>query len=135
MSTLEWDPSLETGHALVDEQHRSLFGLVAEVSDVSLTLDQVATASALQRLSDYVLVHFGAEEALMRQHGYPEEHAAEHAAEHRALTDRTRELVLAFRTDAAAAAVELASFLIEWLTHHIEESDRKLVRFLQAEAE
>ncbi|HET6350681.1 MAG TPA: bacteriohemerythrin [Coriobacteriia bacterium] len=132
MSNLQWDSSLDTGHKLVDEQHRSLLALIGEVFDASRSFDVDITARALEALSSYVVVHFDAEESLMREHGYPDGDAEAHRAEHRDLTTRTRELVLEFREQPQIAAVELSSFLIEWLTHHIEHSDRKLVEHVRS---
>jgi len=132
MSDLRWDSSLDTGHVLVDEQHRSLLALIGDVLDASHSFDADVTTRALEALSSYVVVHFDAEESLMKEHGYPEGDAEAHRAEHRDLTTRTRELVLEFREQPQVAAVELSSFLIEWLTHHIEHSDRSLAEHVRS---
>jgi hemerythrin-like metal-binding protein len=124
---------METGNQLVDEQHQELVALFNEV----MAAEQDASGpprvfAALERLTEYVVVHFTAEEALMAESEYPAASVEVHVSEHRALTERTRELVLAYRTGELESAVPLVEFLRAWLTGHIEQSDRRLVEHVKA---
>lgn len=133
MRRVEWDGSLETGHRLVDDQHRELIAVFNELADHAIPgCDEERTSHLLVRLSDYVSTHFSDEEALMRRYSYPDEHAAAHRAQHEDLSSRTRELVLAHRSGETATALRLVSLLQEWLTVHIAETDSEFVGYVRS---
>jgi hemerythrin len=123
---------METGDALVDEQHRGLVRLFNELLSAEEQGDDARMPEVLARLSDYVVVHFTAEEALMCLNGYPPEAVEAHVAEHRALTGRTRELILAYRDGRLTTVVPLVDFLAAWLSEHIDGSDRRLVEHVRS---
>lgn len=129
MERVEWDGSLETGHASVDEQHRELFAIFNEIVDAtgSSACDGGNIDELLVRLSDYVSTHFSAEEDLMEFYGYPAELRDEHHRQHADLTSRTRELVLAHRTGGSDTVLPLLALLQEWLAGHIMGTDSLLV--------
>jgi hemerythrin len=135
MPHIEWDETLETGDPDVDEQHRGLVSLFNELVDAEVVAEDPKHVNhALERLTEYVIVHFTAEEALMHRIGYPADVVGAHVGEHRALTARTREMVIAFRSGAESSVVPLVDFLCEWLVEHVEESDRRFVEFMQGAA-
>lgn len=126
MVRIEWEPALETGNEQVDGQHRQLFAMLDEiVSAVELKAAENTMASVLERLSEYVAVHFACEEALMVEIAYPADLSSAHMGEHKRLTNRTRDMVLRWR-EGGADPLELVDFLCEWLIDHIHESDQKL---------
>lgn len=138
MVRVEWEPALETGNEQVDRQHRQLFTMLDEiVRDVELRAADNTMASVLERLSEYVAVHFACEEALMVEIAFPQDLRSAHTDEHQRLTHRTRDMVLRWR-DGGASPLELVDFLCEWLIDHIHESDQKLadaVRDVRSAAE
>lgn len=123
---MEWDASLETGNAAVDEQHRELVGLFNELEDTERDDGPAEVRRALDDLTEYVAVHFEMEEQLMRSLAYPPEAFGEHVREHRDLTARTRELVLAHRTGELDSVAPITELLRDWLCDHIEKLDRRL---------
>lgn len=79
---LPWLPSMNVGIATVDDDHRRLLGLITALSghvEAVNVADAHASATILLAELDR---HFASEEALMRQHHYPEaeSHVARHAA-------------------------------------------------------
>jgi hemerythrin len=130
MARAEWDPQLETGDALVDDQHRAIYELFNELDAAQGRPDEIM--SVLQRLVDYTLVHFSVEEGLMRQTKYPPSAIEQHINLHRKLTQDTRDMILDFRAGKLVDAAPLVAFLREWINVHLNEHDRALVEHLRA---
>jgi len=89
---LSWHPAYECGHALIDDQHRALFGHANNLLAAMLSehpADEVG--SVIDVLIGDVVQHFHDEEAIFTAAGFPG--AAEHAAIHRQLVDRAVILV------------------------------------------
>lgn len=124
------------GHPTIDAQHEVLFTLYNELllslqcADDSFNLENI-----FQGLGVYVLTHFQYEEDIMlatQFHG-----SVAHCEEHQELKDELR--VLKKRFIAAKNGIEenliahnVATFLAEWLAHHIAEVDRQLAHHLNA---
>lgn len=129
---VRWDSNLETGHELVDAQHRELVAIFSEIAGAAEPgCDRAAVESLLIRLSDYVATHFAAEEDLMVAYGYPDIEIAQHRAEHVRLAGRTRDLVLEHRM-GTPTVLALAGLLQEWIVEHISGHDRRLVDHIRA---
>lgn len=129
---MQWDTSLETGEIEIDEQHRGLFALFDEVERAEKESGPEDVRRVLDHLTEYVAVHFALEENLMESEGLPADALAYHVGEHRALTDRTREMVMEYRTGQLSTTAPLVEFLCDWLQHHVSEVDRVLVRHVQS---
>ena len=64
---------LETGNAKIDSQHKELFDAMNKLEAAcSQGKGRVEVEKTLQFLSDYITKHFGDEETLQRQSGYPD---------------------------------------------------------------
>ncbi|MEJ5242953.1 MAG: bacteriohemerythrin [Desulfomicrobiaceae bacterium] len=127
---MPWSSGLELGIPTIDAQHQKLVAMVNAVHQAVEKNDAAAAHRVLQELIEYTGYHFGTEEKLFAQHGYPE--AAEHTMVHKKLVDK----VLAFKKkfDAGEATVgqELLNFLKDWLVSHIGFTDRKYAPFLKS---
>lgn len=131
MADYHWSNALETGDALVDQQHRDIYTLVAHVARAEDRPAEVMLA--LDRLMEHVDCHFATEEALMRSLGYEAERVGAHMAEHRSLTQSARETVLEFRSGALRSTAALTNFLREWIAEHVREHDRHFIQFVRAQ--
>ena len=77
----EFSENLITGNELIDSQHKDLIGRINKLLDSCEDSDARLTAvKTLDYLSDYTVFHFGAEEDLQKEIGYPgyEKHKAQH---------------------------------------------------------
>lgn len=83
------------------------------------------------RLEKYALIHFTAEEEMMRVHGYP--HWQEHARQHDQLRERIPVLKAGIADRERGRIAELEDFLLDWLTTHINREDLKYKGFFQLE--
>ena len=71
--TFRWTEKYAVNVHALDNQHRRLFAATNELND-ALSYGEGAAAAdpVLQKLVDYALSHFAAEEALMKKHRFPE---------------------------------------------------------------
>lgn len=132
MADYHWDDALETGDALVDQQHRDIHRLVEHVALAEDRPEEVMRA--LERLMVHVDCHFATEEALMHRLRYDAQRAESHVAEHRSLTQSAREAVLEFRSGALTSTKALTGFLREWLAGHVRAHDRHFIEFVRTNA-
>jgi len=96
----EWKDSYSVKVTALDNQHKKLFTIVNEpYTAMGTGHGREVAGDVLQRLVDYTVNHFAAEEKLMEKHGYP--YLASHRQEHKALTDK----VLAFKKPSMPAPV------------------------------
>lgn len=132
---LAWSESLSVGVRAMDEQHQELFRRISALLEGMLG---EGGADDIGKLVDfivqYVVVHFGEEEELMRAKGYPDLEA------HRALHE-------AFKQDFASIAGRLAAEgvtapvliliqdrVVNWLIEHIGRIDKKYGAYFEARA-
>ena len=128
MATTRWSPGLETGHPLVDEQHRRLFDMVEEFE--SPGKDRPSALRMVEDIMAHVDDHFSCEEALMDEVGYPLRDREAHISEHAELKEQARQLVLGLRSGGGAGTAEIAEYLTRWLVRHTTMQDMSLVRFI-----
>lgn len=128
----EWTPALSVGLEEIDAQHRELFGRARRLLDGLHAGEPGQVGELLEFLHGYAVVHFGAEESLMRSAGYPgyQRHKAEHD---RFIADL---LALAAEHDergpGAFLAVKASSWLSGWLEAHVSGTDAEMARFLRS---
>jgi hemerythrin len=128
----EWKPEYSVGIGSIDGQHQNLFAMARELySAMRVGQGKQAVGEILDRLVRYTTVHFGFEERLMEQHGYPG--LPKHRAEHEELTRRVAEIQADYAAGRVAINVQLLQFLRDWLEHHIKQSDSAYAPFLKAE--
>lgn len=128
MDKIIWDDSLSVGVAELDSQHRRLADLInllgeeARASGNGKLLEK-----AIGKLTVYAFTHFGHEEKLLAQCGFPglEAQRAEH--------DDFSQTLMRFSRDAAVGMLDqtqLFNYLSKWWAHHILEEDMRYKPFL-----
>jgi len=115
-----WKDAYSIGNAKIDAEHQRLFVLADNFSEAK---DRAARTECAAQLFDYTRVHFGHEEALMRETNYPDIDA--HTAQHQHLIARLTAVAEQVANDTLNPA-ELKSFLTGWLVGHIVTFDTKL---------
>ncbi len=127
---LAWTESLSVGHPTLDQHHRHLFDLLAQIAEMGaggLGLD--AVKAVFEDLNGYVAYHFTEEEAMMERAGFPflELHKHSHQTIAMRVADLYAELSVA---NVERVTGELYEFMTGWLVHHIEIEDFEYRPFL-----
>ncbi len=126
-----WTEDLAVGVSEIDLQHRELFTRVDLLLDAcNQGKGKHEVGHLLGFLEDYVLTHFGVEERLMIDRGYPA--FREHKTEHDYFISQLNQLKLKFRADGAAVNVVLlaVNMSVSWLQNHIRKTDKAVGEFL-----
>ena len=127
-----WNSTLETGHPLIDLQHKELInavnGLLAACQQgqgagkIGPTLDYLTT---------YTKRHFVDEEALQQKSNYPDypNHRKCHEDLVKVITDLSAELKQTGPTTIVTQ--KITRNIGNWLVNHIQQQDAKLVAHLK----
>ena len=124
---VEWSQKLEFGLPIIDDQHKQLFNLAATFAGNG---DDIRVMKTLATLSDYVKVHFRAEEEMLAKLNYPDLEAhqrlhAEFKGMLLKLLDNARHLTL----DEIANEVEY--LIYGWFANHIMQADIAYVGWMR----
>ena len=131
MTYFEWTDGIALGHTEIDEQHKRLLLLGADlVEPLISSAAPKPIATRLHALIDFAQGHFAFEEGLMRAKGYPG--ADEHAIFHTSLLADLRKHCFRLERGLPTDTVGLISFLWHWITLHIVSEDRVLVNWLNS---
>ncbi|MEO5330526.1 MAG: bacteriohemerythrin [Magnetococcus sp. YQC-5] len=123
------------GNPAVDMQHEVLFALYHEVTlSLQEGTDSYNLGDIFLGLNMYVVNHFQFEEDAMQVSGYPD--SSNHCNEHIQLKKNVGLLYQRFldvqgKPEEKQVAQEIATFLYQWLEHHIAKVDRYLCQYLQ----
>lgn len=130
--SIRWSSDLAVGYARIDEQHQQLFRHFDELVEACRQRQgKEKLKQLLAFLDDYVVSHFGEEETLMKQHGYPG--YEEHCAEHGRFKEKLREIERLLHEEGPSinVLVETNETVLRWLIGHIRKIDLQLAAFLQ----
>ncbi len=119
-----WDDKYNIGIDEIDAQHRNLFQLANRLQD---DLPQGRLQEELMSLYRHTREHFKAEEALMRDSGYPS--YLEHRGQHDALLDKLNELAAEVVKDPAKLPT-FRDFVGDWIKQHMLSHDQGIAAYL-----
>jgi hemerythrin len=115
----------------IDEEHKILVNMINDLhSAMGSGKGKDVMGKILTGLADYTKTHFAFEENLMQKHGYPGYLA--HKGQHDALTKQVNDLYIKFAEGKTMVTVEVMHFLKNWLTDHIQNTDKKYAPFLSS---
>lgn len=125
MSEFVWLDTYKIGNDSVDQQHQYLFKLANQIVEAKDTESLREYAMLLYR---HIREHFQAEEALMKQHGYPA--YAEHVQAHNQMLDKLVEISDHIH-QGKWQHEEVRQFMRGWVLVHILDVDSLLGNFLR----
>ncbi|OIN99274.1 MAG: hypothetical protein AUJ49_11365 [Desulfovibrionaceae bacterium CG1_02_65_16] len=126
---MQWLDSMSIGDAEIDRQHKQLLQMINQTWETAQGKEaDKQTGVALRRLCDYVIEHFASEEALMDPDAYPE--YDRHVQEHIEGSMRALDFLEAASEGRVVGLEEFLAFAVEWVRHHIQETDKTLGEFL-----
>lgn len=123
-NVLRWDPELEVGVEVIDNQHKILFDLGNDLINAVNTGANMRIIDILfSVITSYAYRHFETEEELLVQLG--DKNVGEHCQQHYKLLKQLHDYKIEYN-NGREGDVDLASFLKSWLTNHIKTSDREV---------
>lgn len=130
MKKIVWDEMYSVGVAELDNHHRRLAELINSLIDhAQAASDRQLVEKAMSALRAYAFYHFGREELLMAQSGFPS--LGPHLTEHEMFCETLKQI----GNNAAMGLVDLkrlSDFLVDWWSHHILEVDMQYKPFMAA---
>jgi hemerythrin len=124
MSFMKWTPeNYGTEVAIFDKQHQEIFNRVNDLNEAVLEGVRQEIGSCLDRLIEFVIVHFQSEEHLMEEKGFPG--LDEHRQVHADLVSTCADLQEKFHANEVEIETTTMTFIKEWLEHHIPVVDRQ----------
>jgi len=125
MHTFGWNPSLETGIAVIDRQHRRIVEYICLLREAHASgYQQEYINSMIAELVQYTQSHFIFEEAMQQEASYP--FLREHKQEHDAFAGRLKDSQDKFARGENDFR-ELCVLLETWLFNHVSREDADYV--------
>ncbi len=131
-SRFAWKPEYSVGIEEIDAQHQELFRRAGLFIESLRRQSRQEIGILLSFLRLYAVTHFGAEEAWMREAGYPGTEA--HEKQH----DRFIKDILELsdqherKNGPGIEPARVAGWLEKWLKNHVTSADVELARHLKA---
>ncbi|PCJ85655.1 MAG: hemerythrin [Thiotrichaceae bacterium] len=126
---VEWKDSYSVGIDSIDQQHRKLLNLINQLQTaVDYSTGELFEREALDELVEYTKTHFSYEEGLMKDNDYPDFIA--HKAQHEKMFKKVNEVLSEYENDKDTAMANAASYLKDWLVHHINGTDKEYSSYL-----
>ena len=131
MPLVVWDKSYSVNVKRCDEQHQKLFSMLNGLHQaMSVGQGRSVVAPIVQELGAYTDTHFRAEEKLMEQASYPA--LAAHREQHKTFVAQVEKFKQDLANGNSSPAIEVAGFLMNWLSKHIRQTDRQYSAHLNA---
>lgn len=129
---IEWSDNYSIGVEAIDSQHKELF---FHFDNLLKACNEGRGNKEVFRLfkflDDYVIRHFGDEEKLQLECGYPD--YQNHKLEHEKFKHQLKDLENSFTLESNGVYLVIATnkVMVEWLIDHISKRDKDIARFLQ----
>ncbi len=127
-----WTKDLETGHSLIDSEHRQLIKAADALIDAcGQGKGRQELAGAINFLSNYTKTHFSHEEALMTECKFPD--YAMHKSWHQGFIVQIETVSGKLKAEGATISlVAEVNMKLGQLITHIKTLDTKLAQFLKS---
>lgn len=131
MEFITWRDDYNLGDDLIDTHHKIFFEMVRDLVDMQennkKNLDML---DVTKFLTDYIAMHFTAEEALMERINYPQR--TEHQGVHKGFTEKVNEVVKQVEDNPESISLEvLLAITQEWFLKHIIAEDFKMKEWIK----
>jgi hemerythrin len=131
MPLVTWDMSYSVRVAKCDEDHKKLFALINSLHEAMMTgKGAQVIQKVVKELVDYTQFHFSAEEELLEQAHYPA--FGPHRAQHRVFVKKVEQFQQDLKATTTGQAIAVVTFLKDWLTTHIMQTDRQYSAHMNA---
>lgn len=129
--TFHWTEAYSVNIAVLDQQHKQLIETVNQL-DQALRKGEgkAALDPVLDKLVEYALVHFAAEESLMQEHDFPGFFT--HRTQHEEFRKKLAEYLESHKAGKPGTPVSLLFFMQEWMKDHLIKTDKLYSAYLNA---
>ncbi|MDR1123051.1 MAG: hemerythrin family protein [Elusimicrobiota bacterium] len=131
-----WDSALETGHELIDNQHKQLFAKLNSLVDAyNDNKGKAELEKTLEFLAAYTIKHFNDEETLQVKYDYPDylRHKTIHTDFKNKVTDMVGQLKQNGYDDKLMQ--ETIVVVADWLLNHIKGDDFRMAAYVKAHSD
>ena len=129
----KFDSSLETGHPMIDEQHKRFIQAVNDFYSACISgKGSEEITKTMDFLEEYTSEHFAMEEQLQIDYNYPDYNR------HRLSHESFKRIVKELRTNlnengtTQKLALEITGKIADWLISHITAQDKKIADHIKA---
>ena len=131
MALITWTNALSVGITEIDRQHQHLIHLINELHEaMKAGKGKEVLGETLKNLSDYTVYHFGTEERMFKETGYPG--TQPHLVEHRSFTREILDIRARFEAGRTVITTDLLQFLRDWINDHIKGVDKRYTSFFHS---
>ena len=124
-----WSEKFSVNVKEIDRQHRELVEWVNKLDEAMRAgKGKDLLGRLLSSLLEYTRKHFAYEQHLLESHHYPA--LPTHQAEHINLTEQVVDFQKQFENGTVRLTIPMMSFLSDWLTQHIQGTDKAYSAFL-----
>ena len=127
MAFMKWDDSFSVNIREIDLQHQKLIGMINEFYEHVGKNSGQAFRTLLDSLVEYTEYHFSTEEKYFKRYKYPE--ASSHLEMHNIFTEKVLDVRDRLNQGEFVISLGITTFLRDWLTHHIKETDKGYSKF------
>ncbi len=130
MSLIVWNDDLKIGINEIDTQHKKLVDLLNELYDaMQAGKSKEVMGKVIIELSNYTITHFSNEERYFKQFGYVD--IEDHMLAHKSFINKIKGFRNDFQAGDISVSSEMMRYLKDWITKHINVSDRKYVELFK----
>ena len=130
MALMNWDSTLQFDIAEIDNQHKKLVELLNTLFDAMQDgRSREVLGKILNELASYTVMHFKNEEKYFEKFGFEDE--VDHIAAHESFVSKVSKFKAEFDSGNATISQDLLRYLKDWITKHINVSDRKYVELFK----
>ncbi|MDD2685585.1 MAG: bacteriohemerythrin [Gallionella sp.] len=125
MAKFIWTDQLNVGIDVIDQQHRRIVEYINQLDDARANnYSREEIGSLIDELVDYTISHFGFEESLQEEAGYP--FLKSHQKVHELFAKRVADFQTRYN-NGEDVTKGLNSLLVTWLFNHIKRDDADYV--------
>lgn len=130
MAKFIWTDQLNVGIEVIDQQHRRIVEYINQLDDArSNNYSREEIGFLVNEFVDYTISHFGFEESLQEEAGYPFLKA--HQKVHELFTKRVADFQTRYN-NGEDVTKGLNSLLVTWLFNHIKRDDNDYVETVKS---
>ncbi|MDR1703642.1 MAG: hemerythrin family protein [Clostridiales bacterium] len=125
--------SMKVGVPKIDAQHQELVDRLNAVTSMGAkAVSKEETQKTLNMLGDYIVKHFGDEEVLQKQSGYPKYEW--HRGQHQIYIGEFQKLKREFDTNGISAkfTLDLNNSIVGWIVRHIKNVDVEFGKYYRS---